>query len=279
VRFSSFLVTGLYLCSALNSDGDSVSLSTAEARLLSVFRGTSRHINPETSGVASEDTSGTATKRLDAARVLARALNGKLTGDWQEVRKKLLGAAGLKDIPDKTGHCFTDFNHVSATTMMSSNSHNEHDGAVKGMAVGNQLGPGIESASLHEAPFDDNGSWCTCAIGAGKNPPFDVAHHQFHSKVAFYLVWLNGGKEARLATEEGELLACGQPTGELPEEGARKDNWDNFNQGGKIAEAAQKPCPSASLLAEKSSSPQGTGIFLPAAMTIGYMLLALSTVV
>lgn len=33
------------------------------------------------------------------------------------------------------------------------------------------------------------GSWSTCLIGCNQNPPQDVAHVQFKSRIAFKLVW------------------------------------------------------------------------------------------
>ena len=103
------------------------------------------------------------------------ASGDKLNGDWAStVRPALLWAAvslhpsapiswpclwvfqGLRDLEHArpghgyTGHCFNDFNHVDATTMEMANAHNENDGAVRGIAIGNQLGPGIRAASLPE---------------------------------------------------------------------------------------------------------------------------------
>lgn len=188
---------------------------------------------------------GTAVERLFAARYRASSLDGKLTGDWTDIRKKLLWAAGLADIPagreGATSHCFGDFNHVSATTMAGHVQDNEHDGEVKHMAKGNYLGAGIKLASLREGKgFEKDGSWCTCAIGAGKEPPFDIAHHQFQSEVAFYLVWYNGGDQFALVTEEGKRLACAQPSGDLPSADDREGNWHIFTEEGegKIAKAA-----------------------------------------
>lgn len=230
VCFICLLITGLSLCSAVQSGVENVTTAKATP----VLRGTSRHISPTLSG--------TATKRLEAARGQARSLNqAALTGDWEGIRKQLLQAAGLK-AQGETSHCFNDYNHVSAMTVVNENRDNEHDGKVTGMGVGNQLGDGIKKASLHDrAGFEKGGSWCTCAIGAGKEPPFDVAHHQFKSEVAFYLVWLKGSTEFALVTEEGKHLACGQAEGTLPPADQRKDNWDIFapdGHEGKIAKAA-----------------------------------------
>jgi hypothetical protein len=228
-HLSILLASGLSLCSSLHSDGDVM----GKAATIAAFRGTSWHST-------SRSLPGTAVERLSAARDRARSLSGKLTGDWASIRKDLLWAAGLAAV-QQTSHCFNDYNHVSATTMAEHVQANEHDGQVEGMERGNQLGPEIKSASLHDGEgFEKDGSWCTCALGAGKAPPFDVAHHQFQSEVAFYLLWVNGGDQFALATEEGETLACGQPKGQLPSAYERKKNWQIFTKFGesKLAKAA-----------------------------------------
>lgn len=56
-------------------------------------------------------------------------------------------------------------------------SGNLHDGQIRGIALGNHLGEGIVRASLPE--LGAGGSWCTCQMGAGEEPPRDVAHIQF----------------------------------------------------------------------------------------------------
>ena len=65
--------------------------------------------------------------------------------------------------------------------MRDSVSDNENDGSVQGIAIGNQLGTGIRTASLPE--LGNGGSWSTCAIGCNKDPPQDVAHVQFRSRI------------------------------------------------------------------------------------------------
>jgi len=288
VLFGSLLVAGLFLCGAIHTspslasedtsgtaeDSHSGGDMTAKATANTGLRGTSQQKSPS---LATEDTSGTATARLEAARDRARSL-GQLTGDWEGVRKQLLFAAGLADIPGTTSHCFDDFNHVSATTMLDLTQDNKHDGGVKGMAIGNDLGSGIRSASLHDAKgFEENGSWCTCALGAGDEPPHDIAHHQFRSKVAFYLVWLNGGDKFALATEEGEKLACGQPTGDIPPEGGvqegRKGNWDIFTEKGegKIAKAALE-CGSAGPATGPKSAGQSGSLLGLSALAASFVL-------
>ena len=63
---------------------------------------------------------GTAVQRLRAVheRVSTLANDGTLNGTWEDARRRLLWAGGLKDLPDSipgrgyTGHSFNDFNHV-----------------------------------------------------------------------------------------------------------------------------------------------------------------------
>lgn len=234
--YYGLLSAGFLLCQAVDLNVD-----TGSAMFLST--GISRHQDPK----EDNDDSGTAVERLQEARKRARALDGQLDGDFKGIREKLLGATGLK-VDDSTSHCFTDFNHVSATTMSDGHAHNENKEHISNrhgtMATGNQLGPFIVAASLKEAGtgFAHDGSWCTCAIGAGEVPPHDVAHRQFHSKVAFYLAWVNGGSTFALVTEDGEKLACGHVTSGAPAKQVRQDNWDNLGEDtkfkGKIPMAA-----------------------------------------
>lgn len=56
-----------------------------------------------------------------------------------------------------------------------------------GIHRSNQLGPGIQIASLPE--LGPGGSWSTCMMGCNSDPPRDVAHLQFQSRIAFKLVW------------------------------------------------------------------------------------------
>merc|ERR1719443_2878814 len=95
-----------------------------------------------------------------AARERASSLSAEdLSGEWEDVRQKLLWAAGLKDLQSAvpgqgyTGHAFNDNNHCDATTMPGDVAHNlneEGSNRVAGIAIGNRLGPGIEVASLPE---------------------------------------------------------------------------------------------------------------------------------
>ena len=140
-----------------------------------------------------------------------------------------------------TGHCFNDFNHVDATTMLMQTADNEHDGSVRGIAVGNQLGEGIRAASLPDA--GPGGTWCTCSLGANQEPPHDVAHVQFQSKIAWKLVWVPGelGDFSRfvLVDDAGTSLTTGVPTGNVPNIMEREHNFQML-RGGRYAECAKE---------------------------------------
>jgi len=78
---------------------------------------------------------GTAVARMHSARARARA--AILEGDWEDVRRKVLEAGGLRDLPTArpgagyTGHSFNDFNHCDLTTMAGAVASNENQGQVK----------------------------------------------------------------------------------------------------------------------------------------------------
>ena len=78
---------------------------------------------------------------------------------------------------------------------------------VAGIAYGNPLGNGIRLASLPE--LGPGGSWSTCAMGCNKDPPVDVAHVQFRSRIAFKLVWVPNEQYDTfvLVDDDGDLLA------------------------------------------------------------------------
>lgn len=165
------------------------------------------------------DYPGTAVERMLAVRARVKELPPDTwSGPWEEVRRKILWAGGLRDLPEAipgqgyTGHSFNDFNHVDLTTMRDGVSDSENDGAVQGIAVGNQLGNGIRVASLPE--LGAGGSWSTCALGCNKDPPQDVAHVQFRSRIAFKLVWTptKDYDTFVLVDDEGQLLAKGTPS-------------------------------------------------------------------
>jgi len=190
---------------------------------------------------------GTAVQRMLAVRERVSQLSSQeLNGPWKDVRRSLLWAGGLKDLPDAvpgqgyTGHSFNDYNHVDLTCMTDGVSHNENDGenVVRGIAKGNRLGAGITLASISE--LGPGGSWTTCANGCNLSPPQDVAHVQFQSRIAFKLVWIpNGGSYDNfvLVDDDGKLLARGAPTGKLPQMRQRQMNYALVN-GSKYATAA-----------------------------------------
>lgn len=131
---------------------------------------------------------GTAVERMLSARSRVASLTKEdLNDSWDKVRRKILWAGGLRDLPNArpgegyTGHSFNDYNHVDLTCMRDNVSDNENDGSVKMIAIGNQLGPGIRTASIPE--LGSGGSWSTCAIGCNQDPPRDVAHIQFRSRI------------------------------------------------------------------------------------------------
>lgn len=99
---------------------------------------------------------GTAVERMMNVRARVQEIADELHGDWSDVRRLLLWAGGLKNLPHSvpgqgyTGHAFNDYNHVDLTCMNDAVSDSENDGAIRGIAVGNRLGPGIRIASLEE---------------------------------------------------------------------------------------------------------------------------------
>jgi hypothetical protein len=194
---------------------------------------------------------GTAVERMLAVRArvqeLANDSDAPLNGTWEDVRRKILWAGGLRDMPTAgpqgyTGHSFNDYNHVDLTTMRDDVSDSENDGAVKGIAIGNQLGNGIRVASLPE--LGAGGSWSTCAIGCNRNPPRDVAHIQFRSRIAFKLVWVpNENFDTFVLVDDGgKLLAKGTPSdgpGALPSMRERVTNY-KIVEGSKYSVEADK---------------------------------------
>lgn len=137
---------------------------------------------------------GTAVTRLQNVQKRVKSLTTEqLSQDWETVRRLILWAGGLRDLPNArpgkgyTGHSFNDFNHCDLTTMRGEEADNNNEGRVEGIAYNNRLGEGIRIASIEE--LGPGGSWSTCMIGCNKEPPQDVAHIQFRSRIAFKLVW------------------------------------------------------------------------------------------
>lgn len=120
-------------------------------------------------------------------------------------------------------------------------SNNQNNGQVKGIAIGNNLSNGIRIASIPE--LGPGGSWSTCANGCHLNPPQDVAHVQFRSRIAFKLVWVPNGNNKYdmfvLVDDEGNELARGKPKGLLPELIQRQMNY-RLVVGSKYARVADE---------------------------------------
>lgn len=159
------------------------------------------------------DYPGTAVGRLRNIHRRVRSLSAAdLSGDWETVRLRILWAGGLRNLQNVppgrgyTGHSFNDFNHVDLTPMRAQVAHSENEGRVAGIHFSNRLGPGIEAAS--DPDLGPGGSWSTCAIGCSREPPQDVAHLQFRSRIAFKLVWVPPHFDSFvLVDDDGALLA------------------------------------------------------------------------
>lgn len=201
--------------------------------------------SPETSDSFDKDYPGTAVIRMQNIRERVKSLTiSNLSEDWENVRRKVLWAGGLKDLTTSrpgqgyTGHSFNDFNHCDLTAMLENYSSHENDGRVDGIHFQNQLGPGIKIASIEE--LGEGGSWSTCMMGCNKSPPQDVAHLQFRSKIAFKLVWCPPEYSTFvLVDDDGNHLARGSPTGSLPPMSERVQNY-RLVKGSKYAVEAEK---------------------------------------
>jgi len=186
---------------------------------------------------------GTSVERLKNIQARVKSLTPEdLSKEWEDVRKKILWAGGLKDLPQNvpgqgyTGHSFNDDNHCDLTPMLGEVAHNLHQGEISGIAMGNRLGPGIEVASLPELGI--GGSWSTCTNGCHLDPPQDVAHVQFRSRIAFKLVWAPPDFNSFvLVDDSGAYLNHGTPTGALPNIRYRQSNY-NLVKGSKYAREA-----------------------------------------
>lgn len=186
---------------------------------------------------------GTSVVRLQNVHERVKSLSPEeLSGEWEDVRQRVLWAGGLKHLPHSvpgqgyTGHSFNDDNHCDLTTMLGDVAQNLHVGGIRGIAMGNRLGPGIEIASLPE--LGPGGSWSTCTNGCHLDPPQDVAHVQFRSRIAFKLVWCPPDFESFvLVDDDGKLLNHGTPSGTLPHLNYRKSNY-GLTKGGKYSKEA-----------------------------------------
>ncbi|CAE7596144.1 Cltc [Symbiodinium sp. CCMP2592] len=174
---------------------------------------------------------GTSLQRLRSCHLRLLSLaHEDLSADWEDVRRRLLWAGGMKDLPARRGqittaHAFNDDNHCDLTAMAKNVIDNEHTGGVKNLSLGNRLGPLIRVASLPE--LGAGGSWSTCMLGCNEDSPQDVAHVQFKSRIAFKLVWCPPDYHSFvLVDDKGKFLAAGQPRGGmLPSMDLRASNF------------------------------------------------------
>ena len=188
---------------------------------------------------------GTAVARLEAVHQrLAAIPQSELDGPWPDARRALLRAGGLRDLPNArpgqgyTGHAFNDYNHCDLTTMLGDvQDESNADGSVAEISRSNLLGPGIREASLPE--LGEGGSWSTCTNGCASDPPRDVAHIQFRSRIAFKLIWTPADDYSSfvLVDDDGKLLRKGTPQPPLPAKSQRQMNC-RVVQGSKYAVAA-----------------------------------------
>eukprot|EP00913_Durusdinium_trenchii_P026806 g25145.t1 len=191
---------------------------------------------------------GTSVERLRNIQARVKSLSVEdLSKDWEEVRRTILWAGDVpthQDLPHSqpgqgyTGHSFNDDNHCDLTPMLGDVAHNLHGGEIRGIAMGNRLGPGIEIASLPE--LGPGGSWSTCTNGCHLDPPQDVAHVQFRSRIAFKLVWAPPDFNSFVLVDDGgELLNQGRPKGDLPDLRMRRGNYA-LVKGSKYAREADR---------------------------------------
>jgi hypothetical protein len=166
---------------------------------------------------------GTALERLHNIHARVRGLSvNNLSGTWQEVRRQLLWAGGLRDLPNNlpgqgyTGHAFNDDNHSDLCAMLGQVSDNLYGENFKDVALASKLGPGIEVASLPE--LGPGGSWITCTNGSMS---------QFRARIAFKLVWCPPAFDSFVLVDDvGDMLNYGTPTGTLPDIQWRRNNYD-----------------------------------------------------
>ena len=75
-------------------------------------------------------------------------------------------------------------------------------------------------------------------MGCDSEPPKDVAHLQFRSRIAFKLVWAPPEfKSFVLVDDAGKRLAMGTPTGRLPDLRQRQMNFRATGEGRYSKEA------------------------------------------
>jgi hypothetical protein len=179
---------------------------------------------------------GTSLERLRNIHMRLSSLkHSDLSGDWEEVRMKLLWAGGMRSLPRsgtsaETSFAFNDDDHCDMTPMLglTVNGHSS------------MLGLGqIKRGSMEE--LGPGGSWVTRGRGCKLEPPEDSAHNIYKSRIAFKLVWCPPTFSSFvLVDDNGSLLQSGMPTGEeLPALSLREANY-KLVEGSKYAIEADK---------------------------------------
>ena len=91
---------------------------------------------------------GTAVERLNNIHLRVASLTRdplKLSAKWEDVRRNILWAGGLKDLQNAspgagyTGHSFNDFNHCDLTPMNGEVTESENNGRVAGIHSSNKV--------------------------------------------------------------------------------------------------------------------------------------------
>eukprot|EP00927_Polykrikos_kofoidii_P074426 TRINITY_DN70421_c0_g1_i1.p1 TRINITY_DN70421_c0_g1~~TRINITY_DN70421_c0_g1_i1.p1 ORF type:complete len:265 (+),score=24.38 TRINITY_DN70421_c0_g1_i1:44-796(+) len=178
---------------------------------------------------------GTAVGRLNSVLQRVKDLDC-LNGPWPKVRSMLLHAGGIRE-NHSTRDAFNDDRHWDLTTMLRNIPQIVNDGAcAKDVPLCNVIGPHIVTASVDSIGIGY--SWCTCLMGCHHEPPDDMAHTEFSSRVTFKLVWVPPMYDRFvLVDDEGGEIRRGSPQGELPLLKTRKKNFARV-RGGKYAIAA-----------------------------------------
>lgn len=101
----------------------------------------------------------------------------------------------------------------------------------------------IFSNKLDRSLKQKHKSWCTCTNGGDEEPPNDVAHTQFQSRIAFKLVWCPPEfNRFVLVDDVGRHLATGVPnnvTDQLPDVRFRMANYE-LVKGGRYGKEAER---------------------------------------
>jgi hypothetical protein len=168
---------------------------------------------------------GTAVERMRNIHKRVKSLTyQQLNTSWDDVRRSILWAGGMRDVIS-VSHSFNDYNHCDLTAMTEEMIDNRNNGRVDGIAYSNYLGELIKLVSMPDV--GPGGSWSTCMIGCASEPPQDVAHIQFKSKIAFKLVWIPPEFNTFvLLDDSGRFITSGKPTRKLPHIEERRKNYE-----------------------------------------------------